>query len=59
MHIAGCDLIMSLLEKYSYLFEINGQFNPEAFREFLKADDMHNNMYIGIVYDFNDYQEYR
>ena len=48
-----------LLEKHKYLFSPDDEFNPELFREFLKCDDMRGNMYIGIVYDFNDYREYR
>jgi hypothetical protein len=48
-----------LLEKNKYLFEVDGVFNPEVFREFLKADDLKNNLFIGVIYDFSDYQEYR
>ena len=50
---------MALLEDHKYLFTIDGIFQPEAFREFLKIDDMHGNMFIGKVYDMADYQEYR
>lgn len=41
------------------LFAPEGEFLPEAFREFLKADDMKGNPFIGIVYDMSDYGEYR
>lgn len=52
-------MIMALLEQNKYLFEINGKFDPEVFREFLKADDLTQNRFIGIIYDYDDYQEYR
>lgn len=50
---------MVLLEDHKYLFTIGGEFRPDLFNEFLKCDDMHGNMYIGIVYDYKDYQEFR
>jgi hypothetical protein len=48
-----------LLNDHKYLFEIDGVFNPAMFQEFLKADDLKNNLFIGVIYDFLDYQEYR
>jgi len=52
---------MVLIEKNSYLFTdpMTGEFNPEIVREFLKADDLTNNQFMGLVYDWSDYQEFR
>ena len=59
---------MSLIEKNRYLFELGYSLsNPEnkeenfryVFREFLKTDDLHGNKYLNVIYDLNDYQEYR
>lgn len=51
-------MLLEKPENYN-LFVLDGEFDIEAFREFLKADDMKNNPFIGIVYDMADYQEYR
>jgi hypothetical protein len=55
---------MVLIEKNKYLFELAYPDNsPENFRyvfqEFLKVDDLHGNMYMNKIYDWQDYQEYR
>ena len=51
----------SLLEKNRYLFEVGDSEEDFAyvFKEFLKVDDMRGNMYMGVVYDWEDYQKYR
>jgi hypothetical protein len=52
---------MVLIEKNRYLFDITNNDNDfrYIFKEFLKIDDLHQNMYLNIVYDLADYQEYR
>jgi hypothetical protein len=52
---------MALLQDHEYLFinPFTGDIEREWIREFLKADDLTGNRFIGIIYDMADYQEYR
>jgi hypothetical protein len=51
---------MSLIEKNKYLFDIGNEEDFRyIFREFLKTDDLRGNQFLNIIYDYNDYKEYR
>ena len=55
---------MSLIEENKHLFfppypDNTGDNFRDIFREFLKVDDMHGNMFMNKIYDYEDYKEYR
>lgn len=55
-------MIKMLFEDNRYLFSFNGATKEDEeyiFREFLKTDDLHGNMYLNLIYDIEDYKKYR